>query len=77
MTNIECIITGKNLGWEQANNIGIKKVKTKYAYDFKSRYNFRKNAIKNFLNHQKIKIFWLMGPRQIDHNYKIEIINKK
>ena len=30
-TNVECILTGKNFGYGKANNIGLKKVKTKYA----------------------------------------------
>ena len=31
LTNVECILTGKNFGYGKANNIGLKKVKTKYA----------------------------------------------
>ena len=29
--NVECILTGENFGYGKANNIGLKKVKTKYA----------------------------------------------
>ena len=29
--NVECILTGENLGYGAANNIGLKKVTTKYA----------------------------------------------
>jgi len=29
--NVRCILTGKNLGYGKANNIGLKEVKTKYA----------------------------------------------
>ena len=30
-TNVECILTGENLGYGKANNIGLKKVTSKYA----------------------------------------------
>ena len=30
-TNVECILTGENFGYGKANNVGLKKVKTKYA----------------------------------------------
>jgi len=30
-TNVKCILTGKNLGYGRANNIGIRETKTKYA----------------------------------------------
>ena len=29
--NVECILTGENLGYGKANNIGLKKVTSKYA----------------------------------------------
>ena len=29
--NVKCILTGENLGYGKANNIGLKEVKTKYA----------------------------------------------
>ena len=29
--NVECTLTGENLGYGKANNIGLKKVKTKFA----------------------------------------------
>ena len=28
---VDCILTGENLGYGKANNIGLQKVKTKYA----------------------------------------------
>ena len=30
-SNLKCILTGKNLGYAAANNIGLRNVKTKYA----------------------------------------------
>ena len=39
-SNVECILTGKNFGYGKANNIGLKKVKTKYALILKSRHYF-------------------------------------
>ena len=31
-SNVECILAGSNIGYGSAINIGLKKVKTKYAY---------------------------------------------
>ena len=30
-TNVNCILAGQNFGYAKANNLGLKKVKTKYA----------------------------------------------
>jgi len=30
-TNVECVLTNQNLGYGKANNIGLKKAKTKYC----------------------------------------------
>ena len=39
--NVECILTGENLGYGAANNIGLKKSYNKICFDFKPRYIFR------------------------------------
>ena len=56
--NLECILTGSNIGWAKANNIGLKNIKTKYSLiinpdtiiDSRTIVNIEKKAelIKNF-----------------------------
>ena len=61
--NVECILTGENIGYAAANNIGLKKVKTKYALILNPDSILEKNAVKNFLStSQKIQDFWMIGP---------------
>ena len=71
-SNLKCILTGGNLGYATANNIGLKLVKTKYALVLNPDTILDKSAIKNFLSRAKqIKEFWLMGPVN-DQNTKLE-----
>ena len=61
--NVECIISGKNNGYSIANNIGLKRVKTKYALVLNPDTILSKDAIKNFLiTAEENKEFWLIGP---------------
>ena len=60
---LKCILTGSNLGYAVANNIGLKQVKTKYALVLNPDTILEKNAIKNFLARaEQKKDFWLIGP---------------
>ena len=62
-SNLKCILSGGNLGYAAANNIGLKHAKTKYALVLNPDTILDKNAIKRFLERtKKIKDFWLMGP---------------
>ena len=60
--NVECILTGENNGYAVANNIGLGKVKTKYALVLNP------DAIIKRYNRKFLKItdqyndFWLIGP---------------
>ena len=61
--NVECILTGSNLGYGKANNIGLKKVKTKYALILNPDTTLHENAIKNFLiSIKEINNFAIIGP---------------
>ena len=61
--NVKCILTGENIGYAAANNIGLKQVKTKYALILNPDSILEKNAINNFLSTaRKIKDFWMIGP---------------
>ena len=61
--NVDCILTKDNKGYATANNIGLKKVKTKYALVLNPDTVLDKDAIKNFLSTANRKNdFWLIGP---------------
>tara|TARA_Y200000002_G_C22663677_1_gene656987 strand:- start:630 stop:1463 length:834 start_codon:yes stop_codon:yes gene_type:complete len=84
-SNVNCILTGENKGYAKANNIGLSRVRTKYALVLNPDTTLEKNAIKNFLTTTKIiKDFWLIGPsndQMINLNFKendlIEVENLK
>jgi len=62
-SNVNCILTGENKGYSVANNIGLKRVKTKYALVLNPDTVLDTNAINNFLSTAKnTKDFWLIGP---------------
>ena len=46
--NVECILTGENLGYGKANNIGLKKVKTKYALILNPDATLHNSTFENF-----------------------------
>ena len=63
--NVECILSGENLGYGKANNLGLRKVKTKYALVLNPDTILDTDALKNFVNTAKqIKYFSLIGPNQ-------------
>jgi len=62
-SNIECILTGNNLGYGKANNIGLKKVKTKFALILNPDTLLHKSTLENFIKATKeIKSFAIMAP---------------
>ena len=46
--NVKCILTGENLGYGKANNIGLKKVITKYALILNPDATLQSDSIENF-----------------------------
>ena len=69
---ITCILTGENKGYSVANNIGLSKVKTKYALVLNPDTKLNKNAIKNFLRRaQEHPDFWLIGPGNDQKTYAL------
>ena len=70
--NVECILTGANLGYGRANNIGLKIVRTKYALILNPDTTLHNDAIENFLKvTQKIREFAIIGPYiQEEKNYE-------
>ena len=47
--NVNCILSGANLGYGRANNLGLKNVKTKYALILNPDATLEKSALENFL----------------------------
>ena len=76
-TNTECILVGKNEGYSKSNNIGLRKVKSKYALVLNPDTVVEENTIENFLSSaSENPDFWLMGPAK-DQGEKIEITKNK
>ena len=79
--NVECIISGQNNGYSVANNIGLKRVKTKYALVLNPDTTLDKDAVKNFLiTAQQKKEFWLIGPANdqiVKSNFKNNLADVK
>jgi N-acetylglucosaminyl-diphospho-decaprenol L-rhamnosyltransferase len=70
--NLECVVTGENLGYAKGNNLGLSKVKSKYALILNPDAILAKDAIKNFfITADLIKNFAIIGPAiQESHNVK-------
>jgi len=78
-TNVECILTGENLGYGKANNIGLKKVKTKYALILNPDTTIYSSTLENFFKTAKlIPDFAIIGPliqEKNNENNKIDLKN--
>ena len=72
--NVKCILTGENLGYGKANNIGLNKVKTKYALILNPDATLFDTTLKNFFETVKIiPNFAIIGPYiQEEKNKKFE-----
>jgi len=61
--NVECILSGANIGYGCANNIGLKKIITKYALILNPDATLHHSALENFIKAtKKINDFAIMGP---------------
>ena len=65
----------KNSGYSVANNIGLNRVKTKYALVLNPDAILSLSSIKNFFISDKVEDFWLMGPAN-DQMVKLNFENK-
>ena len=62
-TTTECLIAGENLGYAKGNNLGLSKVKTKYALILNPDAKLENNTLNNFFNiANTIKTFAIIGP---------------
>tara|TARA_B100000700_G_C14980586_1_gene826181 strand:- start:714 stop:1559 length:846 start_codon:yes stop_codon:yes gene_type:complete len=72
-SNVECILAGSNIGYGSANNIGLKKVKTKYALILNPDTLLHSSTLENFIeNTKKIPEFAIMGPYIQEEKNKID-----
>ena len=61
--SVECILAGSNIGYGSANNIGLKKVKTKYALILNPDATLHASTLENFIKAtEKIDDFAIMAP---------------
>ncbi len=62
-SNVRCFLTGENLGYANGNNLGLSKVKSKYALILNPDAVIEKETINNFLiTADKKKDFAIIGP---------------
>ena len=61
--NVECVLAGANIGYGSANNIGLKKVKTRYALILNPDATLHSSALEKFIQMtEKISNFAIMAP---------------
>ena len=76
--NVNCILSGANLGYGRANNLGLKNVKTKYALILNPDATLEKSALENFLILVKQNLdFAIIGPMEQEKSESISLIDKK
>ena len=65
--NVECFLSGDNLGYAKGNNLGLSKVTSQYALILNPDATLTKNTLNNFLiSAEKIKDFSIIGPAKQD-----------
>ena len=76
--NVEIILSSENLGYAKGNNLGLTKVKSKYALIINPDVVIDNNTIKNFfILSEKIHNFAIIGPEiQDEKNYLKKNIDK-
>jgi len=61
--NVECILTGENIGYGKSNNVGLKKVHTKYALILNPDASLHNSTLENFFKAiEHIPDFAIMAP---------------
>ena len=80
--NIECYLTGKNLGMGSGNNFGIKKSKTRYVMILNPDTILKPNTLNTIYQTSKDLNFAILSPLSDNKdypNYKVqkELTNKK
>jgi len=76
--NVECILAGANIGYGSANNIGLKKVKTRYALILNPDATLNSSALEKFIKMtEKIHNFAIMAPYIQEEKNKFDNIYLK
>jgi N-acetylglucosaminyl-diphospho-decaprenol L-rhamnosyltransferase len=71
--NVECFLVNDNVGYGKANNIGLKKVRTKYSLILNPDTILKKETINNFYAFLKKNInFAILAPLQTNDNLELE-----
>ena len=66
-SNVQCYLTGENLGYAKGNNYGLSKVKSQFALILNPDTQLEKDTINNFFeSSEKIKDFAIIGPAKQD-----------
>ena len=76
--NVECELANKNLGYGKANNIGLKKVLTKYSLVLNPDTILQKETLNNFFIFLNKNVnFALLGPSQNENFSELEFSDLK
>ena len=80
-SNVQVLISGENLGYGRGNNLGISKVKTKYAFILNPDAYLDKNTLIELKNVKDLlhEEFAILSPRIFDNkkNYNLIKVEKK
>ena len=77
-SNVQCYLTGENLGYAKGNNYGLSKVKSQFALILNPDTKLEKETISNFLERaEKIKDFAIIGPAKQEEFSKIDLNENK
>jgi GT2 family glycosyltransferase len=78
-SNVRCLLTGKNLGFGKANNIGLHLAKTKYVFLLNPDTVLEKDTLEKLIsNADRIKNFALLAPIiKNSHELNYGFFNKK
>jgi len=74
--NVNCILSGKNLGFGKAFNLGAKSISSKYILHFNPDAIIDDTVINKFYEISKDKKFGIISAVETDENTKIEISEK-
>ena len=74
--NVNCFLTGENLGYGKANNIGLAKVDTKYALILNPDTILEQNTFENFIGFvNQFSDFAIIAPAQQEEEIQKNIRN--
>ncbi len=77
-SNVECVLTGDNLGYAKGNNLGLSKVTSEYALILNPDAKLHKDTLRNFfITANRIKDFSIVGPANQDELSKNVINTEK